>query len=119
MKDVLGAVWMHVVLIICLSISVMHLSGGQRVPMMRGPPPQGMMAPPLPRPPPPPPMMMAPPMAGPPQHPMGPIGPPMGPMNPVTPVRALFTLHKTLALLTLKKKKHTKKNLELVLVSSQ
>lgn len=56
--------------------------------MMRGPPPQGMMAPPLPRPPPPPPIMMAPPMAGPPQHPMGPIGPPMGPMNPVAPVSA-------------------------------
>uniref|UniRef100_A0A8B9HSW0 RNA-binding protein 42 n=1 Tax=Astyanax mexicanus TaxID=7994 RepID=A0A8B9HSW0_ASTMX len=59
------------------------LPGGQRMPMMRGPPPQGMMAPPLPRPPPPPPMMMAPPMSGPPQHPMGPIGPPMGPMSSV------------------------------------
>ncbi|XP_060756187.1 RNA-binding protein 42 isoform X1 [Neoarius graeffei] len=64
---------------------ILQRPGGPRVPMMRGPPPQGMMAPPLPRPPPPPPMMMAPPMAGPPQHPMGPIGPPMGPMNPVTP----------------------------------
>lgn len=59
--------------------------------MMRGPPPQGMMAPPLPRPPPPPPMMMAPPMAGPPQHPMAPIGPPMGPMNTATPVRAFVS----------------------------
>ncbi|XP_031432732.1 RNA-binding protein 42 isoform X2 [Clupea harengus] len=54
---------------------------GHRMPMMRGPPPQGMMAPPLPRPPPPPPMMLAPPMSGPPQHSMGPIGPPMEPMN--------------------------------------
>lgn len=67
------------------------LSGGQRMPMMRGPPPQGMMAPPLPRPPPPPPMMMAPPMAGPPQHPMGPIGPPMGSMNTVPPVRVFLS----------------------------
>ncbi|XP_065154840.1 RNA-binding protein 42 [Paramisgurnus dabryanus] len=64
---------------------------GQRMPLMRGPPPQGMIAPPLPRPPPPPPMMMAPPMPGPPQPPMAPIGPPMGPMpplgnmNPMTP----------------------------------
>lgn len=57
--------------------------GGQRMPMMRGPPPQGMIAPPLPRPPPPPPMMMAPPMSGPPQPPMAPVGPPMGPMPPV------------------------------------
>ncbi|XP_051721050.1 RNA-binding protein 42 isoform X2 [Ctenopharyngodon idella] len=56
---------------------------GQRMPVMRGPPPQGMIAPPLPRPPPPPPMMMAPPMPGPPQPQMGPIGPPMGPMPPV------------------------------------
>lgn len=65
------------------------------MPMMRGPPPQGMLAPPLPRPPPPPPMMMAPPMAGPPQHPMAPIGPPMGPMNPAAPVRAFaFTAQK-------------------------
>lgn len=56
---------------------------GQRMPLMRGPPPQGMIAPPLPRPPPPPPMMMAPPMPGPPQPSMGPVGPPMGPMPPV------------------------------------
>ncbi|XDV40802.1 hypothetical protein PO909_009806 [Leuciscus waleckii] len=56
---------------------------GQRMPLMRGPPPQGMIAPPLPRPPPPPPMMMAPPMPGPPQPSMGPVGPPMGPMQPV------------------------------------
>ncbi|KAI7806818.1 RNA-binding protein 42 [Triplophysa rosa] len=56
---------------------------GQRMPVMRGPPPQGMIAPPLPRPPPPPPMMMAPPMSGPPQHHMAPIGPPIGPMPPV------------------------------------
>ncbi|KAA0702752.1 RNA-binding protein 42 [Triplophysa tibetana] len=56
---------------------------GQRMPVMRGPPPQGMIAPPLPRPPPPPPMMMAPPMSGPPQHHMSPIGPPIGPMPPV------------------------------------
>ncbi|XP_077070899.1 RNA-binding protein 42 isoform X2 [Siphateles boraxobius] len=55
---------------------------GQRMPLMRGPPPQGMIAPPLPRPPPPPPMMMAPPMPGPPQPSMGPVGPPMGPMPP-------------------------------------
>ncbi|XP_062841505.1 RNA-binding protein 42 isoform X2 [Trichomycterus rosablanca] len=59
---------------------------GPRVSLMRGPPPQGMMAPPLPRPPPPPPMMMAPPMPGPPQHPMAPVGPPIGPMNPITQV---------------------------------
>ncbi|XP_048008422.1 RNA-binding protein 42 isoform X2 [Megalobrama amblycephala] len=64
---------------------------GQRMPVMRGPPPQGMIAPPLPRPPPPPPMMMAPPMPGPPQPQMGPVGPPMGPMpqvggmNPMSP----------------------------------
>ncbi|KAL7840274.1 hypothetical protein AOLI_G00255970 [Acnodon oligacanthus] len=64
---------------------ILQRPGGQRMPMMRGPPPQGMMAPPLPRPPPPPPMMMAPPMAGPPQHPMGPVGPPMGPMNSISP----------------------------------
>ncbi len=55
-------------------------TGGPRMPLMRGPPPQGMMAPPLPRPPPPPPMMMAPPMSGPPQSPMAPVGPPMRPM---------------------------------------
>ncbi len=41
------------------------------MPLMRGPPPQGMIAPPLPRPPPPPPMMMAPPMSGPPSAPHG------------------------------------------------
>ncbi|MCI4391326.1 hypothetical protein PGIGA_G00132850 [Pangasianodon gigas] len=68
---------------------ILQRPGGQREPMMRGPPPHGMMAPPLPRPPPPPPMMMAPPMAGPPQHPMASIGPPMGPMNPVTPVETM------------------------------
>lgn len=56
------------------------------MPVMRGPPPQGMMAPPLPRPPPPPPMMLAPPMAGPPQHSMGRMGPPMEPMNSMPPV---------------------------------
>uniref|UniRef100_A0A8C2GWG2 RNA-binding protein 42 n=1 Tax=Cyprinus carpio TaxID=7962 RepID=A0A8C2GWG2_CYPCA len=61
---------------------VLQRPGGQRMPMMRGPPPQGMIAPPLPRPPPPPPMMMAPPMSGPPQPPMAPVGPPMGPMPP-------------------------------------
>ncbi|XP_026887462.1 RNA-binding protein 42 isoform X2 [Electrophorus electricus] len=67
---------------------ILQRPGGQRMPVMRGPPPQGMMAPPMPRPPPPPPMMMAPPMSGPPQHPMGPIGPigpPLGPMNSVSP----------------------------------
>ncbi|KAI4877303.1 hypothetical protein NFI96_024499, partial [Prochilodus magdalenae] len=63
---------------------ILQRPGGQRMPMMRGPPPQGMMAPPMPRPPPPPPMMMAPPMSGPPQHPMGPVGPPMGPMNTIS-----------------------------------
>ncbi|XP_016394158.1 RNA-binding protein 42-like isoform X1 [Sinocyclocheilus rhinocerous] len=69
---------------------VLQRPGGQRMPLMRGPPPQGMIAPPLPRPPPPPPMMMAPPMSGPPQPPMAPVGPPMGPMplvgsmNPMT-----------------------------------
>ncbi|XP_076869226.1 RNA-binding protein 42 [Brachyhypopomus gauderio] len=68
---------------------ILQRPGGQRIPIIRGPPPQGMMAPPMPRPPPPPPMMMAPPMSGPPQHPMGPIGPigpPLGPMNSVSPV---------------------------------
>ncbi|XP_035291946.1 RNA-binding protein 42 [Anguilla anguilla] len=64
---------------------ILQRSGGQRMPMMRGPPPQGMMAPPMPRPPPPPPMMMAPPMQGPPQHHMGPMGP-IGPMGPMPPV---------------------------------
>ncbi|XP_016313860.1 RNA-binding protein 42 isoform X2 [Sinocyclocheilus anshuiensis] len=69
---------------------VLQRPGGQRMPLMRGPPPQGMIAPPLPRPPPPPPMMMAPPMSGPPQPPMAPVGPPMGTMplvgsmNPMT-----------------------------------
>ncbi|XP_059423096.1 RNA-binding protein 42-like isoform X2 [Carassius carassius] len=69
---------------------VLQRPGGQRMPVMRGPPPQGMIAPPLPRPPPPPPMMMAPPMSGPHQPPMAPVGPPMGPMalvgsmNPMT-----------------------------------
>lgn len=58
-------------------------AGGHRMPMMRGPPPHGMIAPPLPRPPPPPPSMMAPPVVGPPQPPMAPVGPPMGPMPPV------------------------------------
>ncbi|XP_035607297.1 RNA-binding protein 42 isoform X1 [Oncorhynchus keta] len=53
---------------------ILQRPGGPRMPMMRGPPPQGMMAPPLPHPPPPPPMMMAPPMQGPPQHPMDPMG---------------------------------------------
>ncbi|KAG9335416.1 hypothetical protein JZ751_004738 [Albula glossodonta] len=63
---------------------ILQRAGGQRMPMMRGPPPQGMMAPPLPRPPPPPPMMMAPPMPGPPQHHMGPVGP-MAPMATMPP----------------------------------
>ncbi|XP_051577661.1 RNA-binding protein 42 [Myxocyprinus asiaticus] len=62
---------------------VLQRPAGQRMPLMRGPPPQGMMAPPLPRPPPPPPMMMAPPMSRPPQPLMAPVGPPMGPMPPV------------------------------------
>ncbi|XP_052345871.1 RNA-binding protein 42-like isoform X2 [Oncorhynchus keta] len=57
---------------------------GPRMPVMSGPPPQGMMAPPLPRPPPPPPMMMAPPMQGPPQHPQHPMDP-MGHMSSVGP----------------------------------
>ncbi|XP_030638091.1 RNA-binding protein 42 isoform X2 [Chanos chanos] len=65
---------------------ILQRPGGQRMPMMRDHPPQGMIAPPLPRPPPPPPMMMAPPLSGPPQHPMAPIGPPMGPMSSVPPV---------------------------------
>ncbi|KAL2084475.1 hypothetical protein ACEWY4_019993 [Coilia grayii] len=60
---------------------------GHRMPMMRGPPPQGMMAPPLPRPPPPPPMMLAPPMSGPPQHSLGPMGPPMEQMGSMPPIR--------------------------------
>ncbi|XP_066575296.1 RNA-binding protein 42 isoform X2 [Amia ocellicauda] len=64
---------------------ILQRSGGHRMPMMRGPPPQGMMAPPLPRPPPPPPMMMGPPMPGPPQHHMGHMGP-MGPMGAMPPV---------------------------------
>ncbi|XP_004077684.1 RNA-binding protein 42 [Oryzias latipes] len=40
---------------------ILQRPGGQRLPMMRGPP----VAPPLPRPPPPPPMMMPPPLQGP------------------------------------------------------
>lgn len=80
------------------------------MPMMRGPPPHGMMAPPLPRPPPPPPMMMAPPMAGPPQHLMASIGPPIGPMNPVTSVRpSVSTAQKHWQGLSKKKKKTVKK----------
>ncbi|XP_028837066.1 RNA-binding protein 42 isoform X2 [Denticeps clupeoides] len=70
---------------------ILQRPGGQRVPLMRGPPPQGMMAPPLPRPPPPPPMMMAPPLTGPPQHHMGPIGPPVGPMSSM-PVAGMNTV---------------------------
>ncbi|KAG7469012.1 hypothetical protein MATL_G00124320 [Megalops atlanticus] len=62
---------------------ILQRAGGQRMPMMRGPPPQGMMAPPLPRPPPPPPMMMAPPMPGPP--PLGGM-PPVGAMNTMVSV---------------------------------
>ncbi|KAK2910733.1 RNA-binding protein 42 [Channa argus] len=46
---------------------ILQRPGGQRLPMMRGPP----IAPPLPRPPPPPPMMMPPSMQG-----QGPQGPP-------------------------------------------
>ncbi|XP_048859771.1 RNA-binding protein 42-like [Brienomyrus brachyistius] len=73
---------------------ILQRAGSQKLPMMRGPPPQGMMAPPLPRPPPPPPMMMAPPMPGPPQHHMGPMGPmghmgtmpSVGGMNPMVSV---------------------------------
>ncbi|XP_041081677.1 RNA-binding protein 42 [Polyodon spathula] len=57
---------------------ILQRPGGHRMPMMRGPPPQSMVAPPMPRPPPPPPMMMRPPMPGPPQHHMG----NMGPMSP-------------------------------------
>ncbi|XP_066534315.1 RNA-binding protein 42 isoform X2 [Hoplias malabaricus] len=71
---------------------ILQRPGGQRMPVMRGPPPQGMMAPPMPRPPPPPPMMMAPPMSGPPQPPLGPIGPPMGHMNPVSPVDTMSAM---------------------------
>ncbi|KAM6967926.1 RNA-binding protein 42 [Aplochiton taeniatus] len=61
---------------------------GQRMPGMRGPPPQGMMAPPLPRPPPPPPMMIPPPLQGPPQHSMSPMqhirpAPQAGGMSPM------------------------------------
>ncbi|KAM9436158.1 RNA-binding protein 42 isoform 1-T1 [Clarias gariepinus] len=80
---------------------ILQRPGGQRMPMMRGPPPQGMMAPPLPRPPPPPPMMMAPPMAGPPQHPMGPIGPPMGSMNTVPPNRFQMNTNQNLSKLAI------------------
>ncbi|XP_046889147.1 RNA-binding protein 42 [Hypomesus transpacificus] len=67
---------------------ILQRPAGQRMPGMRGPPPQGMMAPPLPRPPPPPPMMMAPPMQGPPQHSMTPPiqGPPQHPFSQVGPM---------------------------------
>ncbi|KAM3842521.1 RNA-binding protein 42 [Diretmus argenteus] len=49
---------------------ILQRPGGQRMPMMRGAPTQGMMAPPLPRPPPPPPMMLPPSLQGP-QTPQG------------------------------------------------
>ncbi|MBN3315407.1 RBM42 protein, partial [Atractosteus spatula] len=67
---------------------ILQRTGAQRMPMMRGPHPQAMMAPPLPRPPPPPPMMMGPPMPGPHQHPMSHLGA-MGPMGTMPPVGAM------------------------------
>ncbi|XP_063055537.1 RNA-binding protein 42 [Engraulis encrasicolus] len=66
---------------------ILQRPGGHRMAVMRGPPPQGMMAPPLPRPPPPPPMMLAPPMSGPPQHSLGPMVPQMEPMSAMPPIR--------------------------------
>uniref|UniRef100_A0A3B4X8S8 RNA-binding protein 42 n=1 Tax=Seriola lalandi dorsalis TaxID=1841481 RepID=A0A3B4X8S8_SERLL len=58
------------------------VSGGQRLPMMRGPP----IAPPLPRPPPPPPMMLPPSLQG--QAPQG----PSQPMQHMTSVRAMVSM---------------------------